>query len=78
MVKIEWQNALFKASRGKIKIIPVKLDNCSMPSVLTQTLYLNLYQNGPEVVLRQMIDVIEGKNIYESEFNKFYNTRSHT
>lgn len=77
MVKLEWQNALFKASQGKIKIIPVKLDDCTVPSVLTQTLYLNIFKNGFEVVLRQMIDIIEGKNIYQSEFNKFNNTTAY-
>ncbi len=44
-----------------------------MPSILTQTLYLNLYENGLEVVLIQMVNVIEGRNIYSSEFNKFNN-----
>ena len=34
MVKLEWQNTLIKATRGEVKIIPVKLDDCLMPSVL--------------------------------------------
>ena len=73
MVELEWQNALFKSTSENIKVIPVRIDNCLVPSVLSQTLYLDIYQNGVEVVLRQMIDIIEGKNIYKSEFNKFHN-----
>ena len=78
MVKLEWQNALFKATKDKIKIIPVKLDNCDMPSVLIQTLYIDAYQHGPENAIRQMIDVISGKNTYRSnEVKGFQNIRGY-
>ena len=38
MVKLEWQNALYKETQNKVKLIPVKLDDCLMPAILTQTL----------------------------------------
>jgi len=77
LVKLEWQNALLIGSKGKIKLIPVKLDGSKMPSILTQTLYLDVYINGFEVVLRQMIDVIEGRNIYQSKFDKYENVKAY-
>lgn len=64
MVKLEWQNAVLKATKGEIKIIPVKLDDCLMPAVLLQTLYIDVYGQGPENAIRQMIDVIHGKNTF--------------
>jgi len=66
MVKLEWQNAVLKATKGEIKIIPVKMDDCLMPAVLLQTLYIDVYGQGPENALRQMIDVVNGKNTFIS------------
>ena len=73
MVTLEWQNALMKATKGEIKFIPVKLDNSRIPTILTQSLYIDLYNNGLEVALRQMIDVINGTNTYHPQFNQFSN-----
>ena len=58
MVKLEWQNALYKATQNKAKLIPVKLDDCLMPAILMQTLYIDIYGKGFEFGLRQIIDVI--------------------
>lgn len=73
MVKLEWQNALMKATQGKCKIIPIRLDGSLMPAILMQTLYLDLYSNGMEVVIKQMVDVILGKNTFEPQFSHFSN-----
>src|SRR5829696_5756070 len=37
MVKMEWQNALFKATKGQCRIIPVRVDGCEMPPLLLQS-----------------------------------------
>jgi len=65
MVKLEWQNALYKATRNKVKFIPVKLDDCLMPAILMQSLRIDIFGQGPEVGLRQMIDVINNKNTFD-------------
>jgi hypothetical protein len=52
MVKLEWQNAVIKATQGKTKIILVKIDDCMMPLILMQSLYINLFVKGLEVALR--------------------------
>ncbi|QDJ07675.1 Hypothetical protein HVPorG_04854 [Roseomonas mucosa] len=64
MVELEWQNAIIKATKGHTKIIPVKLDDCMMPAILLQTLYIDLFSQGLEVATRQIIDVVTGKNTY--------------
>lgn len=60
MVKLEWQNALIKKANKKIRFIPVKLDDCNVPVILLQNLYINLYGIGLDVALNQMIDVTKG------------------
>lgn len=67
MVKIEWQNAIYKATNGQAKIIPVKLDDCLMPAILLQTLYIDVYGKGIENAVRQIVDIIDGKNIFSSK-----------
>lgn len=76
MVKLEWQNAIMNATNGKIKFIPVRLDSSTMPMLLTQTLYLDVYTNGFEVVLRQMIDVINGNNTYTGTATTYQNIKA--
>jgi hypothetical protein len=72
LVELEWQNAVLKATKGETKFIPVKLDDCLMPVVLSQTLWINLFNEGLEVTLRQLTDVITGKNTYRQQ-NSFHN-----
>ncbi len=64
MVKLEWQNAVLKSTKGETRIIPVKLDDCLMPPILLQTLYIDFFNQGPENALRQMVDVISERNTY--------------
>lgn len=64
MVKLEWQNALYKAANNLIRLIPIRMDNSQMPSLLMQSLYIDLYTNGLDVAFRQMVDVINGANIF--------------
>lgn len=76
MVKLEWQNAIMKATNGKVKFIPIRLDRSVMPALLTQTLYLDVCENGFEVVLRQMIDVINGRNVYTGKETTYENIKA--
>jgi hypothetical protein len=66
MVKLEWQNALMRATNGQCKMIPVRLDGTLIPALLQQTLYLDLFTNGLDITLRQMCDVIVGKDSFTS------------
>lgn len=73
MVKMEWQNALYRAAQSYIKVIPIRMDNCNMPFLLTQTLYIDLFSNGLDVAIRQIVDVINGTNTYKNPMSEFHN-----
>ena len=67
------QNAIMKMTNGQTKIIPVRLDNCIMPTILLQSLYVDLFQNGLEVALRQIVDIANGRNTFSPQFSEFSN-----
>ena len=73
MVALEWQNAIMKVSKGQAKLIPVRMDNCEMPALLLQTLYIDLFSNGLEICLRQMIDLIKEDKIFHPKFTQIKN-----
>lgn len=77
MVKLEWQNALYKATQNKAKLIPVKLDDCLMPAILMQTLYIDIYGKGFEFGLRQVIDVVNNKNTFNQCEQTYENVRGY-
>ena len=77
MVKLEWQNALYKATQNKAKLIPVKLDDCLMPAILVQTLYIDIYGKGLEYGLSQIIDVIKNKNTFIQGVQTYENVRAY-
>ncbi len=78
MVELEWQNAVIKTTQGKTKIIPVKMDDCMMPPVLLQSLYIDLFGQGLEIALRQIVDVISGRNTFQRGPKEFSNIRAYT
>lgn len=77
MVSLEWQNAIVKATQGNVRFIPVKLDDCMMPQLLLQTLYIDVFGQGIEIAIRQMIDVIQGKTVYRPGPQTYENVRGY-
>lgn len=77
MVKLEWQNALYKATQNKIKLIPVKLDDCMMPVILIQTLYIDIFGKGLDFGLRQIVDVINKANTFTGHQQTYENVRGY-
>jgi len=77
MVKLEWQNAIIKATKGDVRIIPVKLDDCMMPDVMLQTLYVDIFGQGLENGIRQMMDVIQGWSTYQPGTQVYQNVRGY-
>lgn len=73
MVDLEWQNALMKASKGSLRLVPIRLDASLIPPILMQTAYLDLYTNGLEATLRQAVDLALGRNTFSPQFNGFSN-----
>lgn len=77
MVKLEWQNAVQQAAKSQTKLVPVKLDDCFMPPILAQNLYIDLYGQGLEVALRQVVDVSQGRNTFSPGPQEFSNLRGY-
>lgn len=77
MVKLEWQNALYKATKNQAKLIPIKLDDCLMPDILIQTLYIDIYGKGLDYGLSQIIDVINNKITFTEGVQTYENLRGY-
>jgi hypothetical protein len=72
LVKIEWQNALVKASNCETRLVPVRIDNAASPEVLRQSLYIDTYSVGIKVGLNQIVSVIQGKSTFTPQHLDFY------
>ena len=73
MVRLEWQNALYAATKGKTKLIPVRVDGSEMPPILRQTLYIDMHTNGLEASIAQMVSVIQGNVTFTPQHLGFSN-----
>lgn len=73
MVKLEWQNALYAASKGKTRIIPVRVDGTAMPPILMQTLYIDMHTIGLEAAIAQIVSVTQGNASFTPQHQGFSN-----
>jgi hypothetical protein len=73
MVKLEWQNALYSASKGKTRIVPVRVDGSEMPPVLKQTLYIDMHTVGLEAAIAQIVSVTQGHASFTPQHEGFSN-----
>ena len=64
MVKLEWQTALNRAVNNNLKFVAVRVADCSMPAILTDKLYIDLYGEGLDTAVEKMRCVIKGENTY--------------
>lgn len=73
MVKLEWQNALYSATKGKTRLIPVRLDGCDMPSLLRQTLFIDMHTIGLEAAIAQIVNVTQKDESFTPQYQGFSN-----
>jgi len=73
MVELEWQNAVYKSTKGLCKIIPIRIDNIQMPPILLQNLYIDMYQHGIEVALHDIVSCVQGNNTFTPQHQEFSN-----
>lgn len=73
MVKLEWQNALYSASKGKTRVIPVRIDGSDMPSLLKQTLFIDMHTVGLEATIAQIVSVTQGNASFTPQHQGFSN-----
>jgi hypothetical protein len=77
MVGLEWQNAILRATQGRTKLIPIKLDDCLMPPILLQSLYIDLFGQGLDIAMRQIVDITTGNNTFRPGPQQFSNLRAY-
>lgn len=73
MVKLEWQNALYSASKGRTRIVPVRIDGSDMPAVLKQTLFIDMHTIGLEAAIAQIVSVTQGNASFTPQHLGFSN-----
>ncbi|MDZ4388300.1 MAG: toll/interleukin-1 receptor domain-containing protein [Gemmatimonadales bacterium] len=73
MVKLEWQNALYAASKGKTRIVPVRVDGSDMPAVLRQTLFIDMHTVGLDAAIAQIVAVTQGSGSFTPQHLGFSN-----
>jgi hypothetical protein len=73
MVRLEWQNALYSATKGKTRLIPVRVDGSDMPAVLRQTLFIDMHTIGLEATITQIVSVIHGNASFIPQHQSFSN-----
>ncbi len=66
MVSKEWQTALNKAINENLKFVPIRIADCNPPSILTDTLYIDLFGVGIDDAIAQMKNVVKGENNYQA------------
>lgn len=60
MVSSEWTSALMqKAKNPDLKFIPIRAENINIPTIISSLSYLDLVNNGLDVTLTQMIEIID-------------------
>lgn len=76
MVKLEWTTALMRRADRQIKFIPIRAENVEVPMIISTLRYLDLYNEGLEVVKTQIIEIISGEET-EQKFPIFKNLQAY-
>ncbi|MEN2468013.1 toll/interleukin-1 receptor domain-containing protein [Ornithinibacillus sp. JPR2-1] len=76
MVTMEWTSALREKSKREIKFIPVRADNVNPPTIISALNYLDLYNQGMEVTIKQIMDIVSGAE-KEKDYPTFNNLISY-
>lgn len=74
MVRLEWHEALLDSLAEKSNFIPVRIDDISPPTLLTSTLYIDMYNRGLPQTIEDIKQIVEQKGLYDSKkIKKFSN-----
>lgn len=73
MVKLEWQNAIMRESKYNVLFVPIKMTNLEVPAIITQKLYLDMYHNGIDMTLKQMVDLVRNGKLTPEEYKPYEN-----
>lgn len=73
MVKLEWQNALYSATKRKTRLVPVRVDGSDMPAILKQALFIDMYTIGLEAAIVQIVGITQGNSSFTPQHQSFSN-----
>lgn len=73
MVKLEWQNALYSATKGKTQLIPVRVDGSDVPALLRQTLFIDMHTIGVEATIAHIVSIVQGNSSFSPQHQGFSN-----
>lgn len=76
MMNFEWQNAVMKSASSQCKIVPIRLDDCPIPPILCQTLYVDLFEWGMEAALKKIVAISSGANTFMPSGKNFNNVKA--
>ncbi|MDM8359021.1 toll/interleukin-1 receptor domain-containing protein [Pandoraea communis] len=73
MVKLEWQSALVSVTRGKTRLIAVRVDGSEMPALLMPKLYIDMHTIGLDAGIAQIVSTIQGNRDFVPRHRAFSN-----
>lgn len=73
MVTLEWQNALYSATKGKTRLVPVRIDGSDVPAVLRQTLFIDMHTIGFEAAVSQIVGATQSGGSFSPQHQSFSN-----
>jgi len=76
MVTLEWTSTLKEKSKRDIQFITIKCDDSEIPMILSSLNYLDMYTNGFDITLRQIIELIN-KDFSEKEYPAYNNLQGY-
>ncbi|MFA9493373.1 toll/interleukin-1 receptor domain-containing protein [Streptococcus sp. E17BB] len=65
MVNREWQVALKRSLAEGVKFIPVRVDDCKVPTIISDIIYVDLYGQGLNNAVEQMKASVRGEQHYQ-------------
>lgn len=73
MVRLEWQSALYQATKGEVVFIPVRVDGVPMPPIIVQNNYIDMHSHGVSAAIQQIKDRISGASEFKPKHENFSN-----
>ena len=65
--------AFYAASKGKTRVIPIRVDGAEMPAVLRQTLFIDMHTIGLDAAIAQIEGVTQGHTSFTPQHQGFSN-----
>ena len=65
MVSREWQSALMQSINDRLKFIPIRIEDCQIPSIMKDILFIDLFNIGIIETIEKMKKCINESNEYD-------------